>query len=152
MLRIEDGRLRGGGFNFRRKLWDLSREVIEDWSGEDLSPTSLYGIRVYQEGAVLLPHVDRLPLVASAMINIAQVSEASETYVTTTSFTMIFGAFLRSTPSLTLHSFFFNTRTSMKIGRWKSMTIQVEPTMSRSTLVTCCFLNPIPFSTAVPSH
>ena len=78
MLRIEDGRLRGGGFNFRRKLWDLSREVIEDWSGEDLSPTSLYGIRVYKEGAVLLPHVDRLPLVASAMINIAQVSEAFE--------------------------------------------------------------------------
>ena len=107
MLRIEDGRLRGGGFNFRRKLWDLSREVIEDWSGEDLSPTSLYGIRVYQEGAVLLPHVDRLPLVASAMINIAQVSEASETYVTTTIFTMIYVAFLRSTPSLTLHSFFF---------------------------------------------
>ena len=81
MLRIEDGRLRGGGFNFRRKLWDLSREVIEDWTGEDLSPTSLYGIRVYKEGAVLLPHVDRLPLVASAMINIAQVSEGSETYV-----------------------------------------------------------------------
>jgi len=28
----------------------------------------MYGIRVYGEGAVMLPHVDRLPLVASAMI------------------------------------------------------------------------------------
>jgi len=72
MLSIDDGRLRGGGFALREQIWDASREAIEDWTGEDLSPTSLYGIRVYTEGAVLLPHVDRLPLVASAMINIAQ--------------------------------------------------------------------------------
>lgn len=72
MLKIEDRRLRGGGFDFRERLWAAARESIEDWTGEDLSPTSLYGIRVYREGAVLLPHVDRLPLVASAMVNIAQ--------------------------------------------------------------------------------
>eukprot|EP00804_Cyclotella_cryptica_P014263 CCRYP_018649-RA/>CCRYP_018649-RA protein AED:0.05 eAED:0.05 QI:106/1/1/1/1/1/3/32/480 len=72
MLKIEDGRLRGGGMNLRKRIWDAARESIENWTGEDLSPTSLYGIRVYREGAVLLPHVDRLPLVASAMINIAQ--------------------------------------------------------------------------------
>jgi prolyl 4-hydroxylase len=72
MLKIEDGRLRGGGKNLRKHIWDEAREAIEDWTGEDLSPTSLYGIRVYCEGAILLPHVDRLPLVASAMINIAQ--------------------------------------------------------------------------------
>jgi hypothetical protein len=30
------------------------------------------GIRVYHEGAFMLPHVDRLPLVASAMIGVAQ--------------------------------------------------------------------------------
>eukprot|EP01083_Nonionella_stella_P156187 505442_1 len=72
MVKIEDGHLRGGGFQLRKQIWDVARESIEDWTGEDLSPTSLYGIRVYKEGAVLLPHVDRLPLVASAMINIAQ--------------------------------------------------------------------------------
>ena len=72
MIKIEDRRLRGGGMNLRKQIWDEAREAIEDWTGEDLSPTSLYGIRVYREGAVLLPHVDRLPLVASAMINIAQ--------------------------------------------------------------------------------
>jgi prolyl 4-hydroxylase len=31
----------------------------------------LYGIRVYTEGAVLNNHVDRLPLVSSAIINVA---------------------------------------------------------------------------------
>jgi len=72
MISIEDGSLRGGGFKLRKEIWDASREAIEDWTGEDLSPTSLYGIRVYKDGAMMLPHVDRLPLVASAMINIAQ--------------------------------------------------------------------------------
>lgn len=72
MVKIDDGRLRGGGSQLRKELWDAARESIEDWTGEDLSPTSIYGIRVYKEGAILLPHVDRLPLVASAMINIAQ--------------------------------------------------------------------------------
>ena len=31
-----------------------------------------YGIRVYKEGSILAPHVDRLPLVSSAIINVAQ--------------------------------------------------------------------------------
>jgi hypothetical protein len=31
----------------------------------------LYGIRVYQEGAIMMPHVDRLPLVVSAVISVA---------------------------------------------------------------------------------
>ncbi|KAL7425359.1 hypothetical protein ACHAXM_007644 [Skeletonema potamos] len=72
MVPIEDPRLRGGGSQLKKKLWDAARDSIEEWTGEDLSPTSIYGIRVYKEGAVLLPHVDRLPLVASAMVNIAQ--------------------------------------------------------------------------------
>lgn len=40
--------------------------------GEELSPTSMYGIRVYTDGAMVLPHVDRLPLVASAMLNVGK--------------------------------------------------------------------------------
>jgi prolyl 4-hydroxylase len=32
----------------------------------------LYGIRVYTEGSILATHVDRLPLVSSAIINVAQ--------------------------------------------------------------------------------
>merc|ERR1719203_895398 len=38
----------------------------------ELRLTSLYGIRLYTEGSVLSPHVDRLPLVSSAIVNVAQ--------------------------------------------------------------------------------
>jgi len=34
--------------------------------------TSLYGIRTYKRGSILAPHVDRLPLVISVIINVAQ--------------------------------------------------------------------------------
>jgi prolyl 4-hydroxylase len=32
----------------------------------------MYGVRIYTEGAILSPHVDRLPLVSSCIINVAQ--------------------------------------------------------------------------------
>jgi hypothetical protein len=32
----------------------------------------MYGIRIYTEGAILSPHADRLPLVSSAIVNVAQ--------------------------------------------------------------------------------
>lgn len=37
-----------------------------------LSYSSVYGVRVYHNQSVLAPHVDRLPLVSSAIINVAQ--------------------------------------------------------------------------------
>jgi len=37
-----------------------------------IRPISQYGIRVYTEGSILAPHVDRLPLVSSCIINVAQ--------------------------------------------------------------------------------
>ncbi|VEU37034.1 unnamed protein product [Pseudo-nitzschia multistriata] len=48
------------------------QDVLESWTGQRLVLTSAYGIRVYQEGAILAPHVDRLPLVSSAIINVFQ--------------------------------------------------------------------------------
>lgn len=56
----------------RNKIWDLARPTIEAWTGMKLQPSSLYGIRVYTEGAILAPHVDRLPLVSSCIINVDQ--------------------------------------------------------------------------------
>ena len=43
-----------------------------EWTGQQLAECSLYGVRVYKEGAVLATHVDRLPLVSSAIINVDQ--------------------------------------------------------------------------------
>mmetsp|Transcript_20580 Transcript_20580/g.23857 ORF Transcript_20580/g.23857 Transcript_20580/m.23857 type:complete len:473 (-) Transcript_20580:131-1549(-) len=72
MVSVENSSLRGGGSNLKQDIWDAARDTLEDWTGEELTQCSLYGIRVYTEGAVLAPHVDRLPLVSSAIVNIAQ--------------------------------------------------------------------------------
>lgn len=72
MVSIDDKGLRGSGPRLMEQIWKSLQDTVADWVGEDLSPTSMYGIRVYVNGAVLLPHVDRLPLVASAMLNVAQ--------------------------------------------------------------------------------
>jgi hypothetical protein len=71
MLSLEDNRFREGR-RIKSQVWDAVREVLEEWTGERLKPTSLYGIRVYKEGAILASHVDRLPLVTSAIINVDQ--------------------------------------------------------------------------------
>lgn len=71
MLSLEDGRMREGR-RIKNVVWDAVKAVLEEWTGEKLRPTSLYGIRIYKEGAILSSHVDRLPLVSSAIINVAQ--------------------------------------------------------------------------------
>jgi prolyl 4-hydroxylase len=72
MVSVENSGLRGGGQSMKDKIWDAARPTIEAWTGMKLQPTSQYGIRVYTEGAILAPHVDRLPLVSSCIINVAQ--------------------------------------------------------------------------------
>jgi len=72
MVSVEDRKLRGGGQQLKQEIWSAAKSTIEQWTGMELQPTSMYGIRVYTEGAVLNPHVDRLPLVSSAIVNVAQ--------------------------------------------------------------------------------
>lgn len=56
----------------KNKIWEAARPTIEEWTGMKMQPSSQYGIRVYTEGTILSPHVDRLPLVSSCIINVAQ--------------------------------------------------------------------------------
>jgi prolyl 4-hydroxylase len=72
MLSLEDGRLRGSGNVFKRQIWNAAKPVLEEWTGKQLKESSLYGIRIYKQGAILATHLDRLPLVSSAIVNIAQ--------------------------------------------------------------------------------
>lgn len=72
MVSVENTRLRGGGSRLKNKVWNAAKETLQQWTGEELAPCSLYGIRVYTEGAVLATHVDRMPLVSSAIVNVAQ--------------------------------------------------------------------------------
>jgi hypothetical protein len=72
MVSVEDTALEGGGHALKQMIWNAARDTISEWTGQQLAECSLYGIRVYKEGAVLAPHVDRLPLVSSAIINVDQ--------------------------------------------------------------------------------
>lgn len=72
LLRVGDETLDGGGPLLRQHIWNAARDTISEWTGQHLAETSLYGIRIYKEGAVLAPHVDRFPLVSSAIINVDQ--------------------------------------------------------------------------------
>mmetsp|Transcript_55340 Transcript_55340/g.134401 ORF Transcript_55340/g.134401 Transcript_55340/m.134401 type:complete len:424 (-) Transcript_55340:108-1379(-) len=72
MISVEDESMVGGGAQLKDKIWSFAQPIIEEWTGMELRPTSQYGIRLYGEGAILNPHVDRLPLVSSCIINVAQ--------------------------------------------------------------------------------
>jgi len=56
----------------RKILWESSKTILEQWTGVQLSPSSMYGVRIYTNGSVLAPHVDRTPLIISAVVNVAQ--------------------------------------------------------------------------------
>lgn len=72
MVSVEDTSMRGGGLALKQAIWNAVKPTIEAWTGMEQKPTSMYGIRAYTEGAVLNPHVDRLPLVSSCIINVDQ--------------------------------------------------------------------------------
>ena len=70
IVNIENTGLRGGGYGLKQQLWNAAQETIEEWTQQELNQCSLYGVRIYTEGSILSTHVDRLPLVSSAIINV----------------------------------------------------------------------------------
>ena len=56
----------------RKFIWDASKSILEQWTGVELSPSSMYGVRIYTNGSILAPHVDRNPLVISVVVNVGQ--------------------------------------------------------------------------------
>ena len=57
----------------REKIHDAMKPALEEWCGEELDPTFVYGIRVYRDGAVLVTHRDRLEThIISTIINVDQ--------------------------------------------------------------------------------
>mmetsp|Transcript_10942 Transcript_10942/g.26495 ORF Transcript_10942/g.26495 Transcript_10942/m.26495 type:complete len:388 (+) Transcript_10942:70-1233(+) len=69
---LEDTSSIGGGPTLIQQIYDGVRDIMTEWTGQHQVPNSVYGIRIYKQGAVLAPHVDRLPLVSSAIINVDQ--------------------------------------------------------------------------------
>jgi len=72
MVSLEDRRFQPSGLRTKQAIWDGLKPVLEAWTGQKLKPTSLYGIRRYEQGAILATHLDRLPLVTSAIMQIDQ--------------------------------------------------------------------------------
>ncbi|KAL7495760.1 hypothetical protein ACHAWT_004136 [Skeletonema menzelii] len=66
--------------NFIQIPWGLKfiwqerlKEVVQEWVGEEIEQTDLYGMRQYETGARLLTHVDRINTHAvSLIVNVAQ--------------------------------------------------------------------------------
>lgn len=57
----------------RQEIHDALKPLMEDWCGETLEPTFVYGIRKYHNGAVLKMHRDRIDThIISAIINVDQ--------------------------------------------------------------------------------
>jgi len=72
MVSVENANLIGGGPDLKDELWFGAEDIVRRWTGQNLRTSSLYGIRIYKEGAILATHVDRLPLVSSVIINVDQ--------------------------------------------------------------------------------
>mmetsp|Transcript_7494 Transcript_7494/g.16619 ORF Transcript_7494/g.16619 Transcript_7494/m.16619 type:complete len:428 (-) Transcript_7494:2006-3289(-) len=72
MVNVENTNLRSGGQLLKQKIWDGVKPVLEEWTGMELEQSSMYGIRQYTRGAILSPHADRMPLISSCIINVAQ--------------------------------------------------------------------------------
>jgi prolyl 4-hydroxylase len=72
MVSVENSKLRGGGYRLKKAIWEAAKSTLQEWTGEELQECSMYGIRVYTEGSMLATHVDRMPLVSSAIINVDQ--------------------------------------------------------------------------------
>jgi len=60
------------GQHMKQVLWEACKPIVEEWTGKKLKHTSLYGIRVYHDKAILATHVDRLPLVSSLIVQVSQ--------------------------------------------------------------------------------
>jgi len=71
MANLEDQRF-PGGVALKQKILDEIKPILERWTGLRLKHVSTYGVRVYKTDSILAPHVDRDPLVTSAIINVAQ--------------------------------------------------------------------------------
>ena len=72
ILRVDNATLPGGGPQLQAAIANAARDAIEAWTGVPQMSSSVYGIRIYHNNSILTPHCDRIPLISSAIINVAQ--------------------------------------------------------------------------------
>jgi hypothetical protein len=55
IVHINQQKNKGGGPQLQNQIWRIAKEIMEEWTGQELSPVSLYGIRIYHNGSILAP-------------------------------------------------------------------------------------------------
>jgi prolyl 4-hydroxylase len=56
----------------RDEIWQSTRDILQEWSGQRLAPSAFWGIRIYHNNSILATHVDVPPRIISAIINVDQ--------------------------------------------------------------------------------
>lgn len=46
MVSLDDERMRGSGDRIKKAIWDATRPIVSEWTGQSLTGSSIYGIRV----------------------------------------------------------------------------------------------------------
>mmetsp|Transcript_11323 Transcript_11323/g.32529 ORF Transcript_11323/g.32529 Transcript_11323/m.32529 type:complete len:505 (+) Transcript_11323:101-1615(+) len=69
---VANDEFEGGGDELVDAISHAAQTTIEQWTGMKQEATSVYGVRIYRDGAILNPHCDRMPLISSAIVNVAQ--------------------------------------------------------------------------------
>jgi len=72
IVRVDNATLVGGGATLKADIANAVQTLVEEWTGMKQAHASVWGIRVYHNNSILSPHIDRLPLVSSVIINVAQ--------------------------------------------------------------------------------
>jgi hypothetical protein len=153
----------GGSNELQQKVWEIVQPVLEEWTGQHLSPVSLYGIRLYHNNSILAPHVsrirtfvlmlfvgdafipitafpllhqvDRFPLITSAISKF----ESSQRHLAHSA--SIYAIFLTivdiSIVTPCCSSQFKWTKTWTFLGRWKCMDTMARPQMLPWNQVRC---------------
>lgn len=75
LMNINNITLIGGGKLLEYRIIESIQSIMEEWTGTTESFTSIHGIRKYTNGAILSPHIDRIPLIHSCIIHIDNESE-----------------------------------------------------------------------------
>ena len=68
----------GGDELLQQPLLKEVGQLLTKWFNIPLKYSMMYGIRIYTDGSILNPHVDDLPRIASAIINIAQSDDCED--------------------------------------------------------------------------
>lgn len=55
IMHLNQAQFSGGGASLQTQIWNAARDILEEWSGQVLSPVSLYGIRLYHNASILTP-------------------------------------------------------------------------------------------------